>query len=103
MKGNSKGRNMQMFMQNILLIYGEEIDRLLRTTDPEYEKREFIKPIWWMDDLEDYPEKYPKLSLCDTPARKRYISYFLKHQGRLPASNTKNARGWVLPQEGVQV
>jgi hypothetical protein len=98
MKGNRNGCNMHLLMQNITKEYGTEVDALLSITDPEYKTRPHIKPHWWMNDLEDNPEKYPKLSKLGLSEQKRYLSFYLKSQGRMPSSNTKNARGWILPE-----
>lgn len=98
MKGNCKGRNMQRFMESILRDYGSELEAVLVAMDPDYRNFPHIKPYWWMNDLEDHPEKYPKLAKLGLSEQKRYLSFYLKAQGRVPATNTKNARGWVLPE-----
>lgn len=103
MKRNHKGCNVDALMQNIAAEYGEEVDALLSTKDPQYKTNPHIKPIFWMNDLEDNPGKYPKLSGVSTAKQKRYISYYLKLQGRVPSSKTRNARAWVLPEAGCKV
>jgi autonomous glycyl radical cofactor GrcA len=97
MKGNPNGQNHEKFLQTLVKEYGEEIEAVLVAQDPDYRKALHIKPLFWMDDLIEHPEKYPKLSQRSLPEQKRFISFYLKSQGRVPASNTRNARGWVLP------
>jgi len=88
--------------KDIIKDYRADIDTLLRVTDTKYEERVYIKPIYWMDDLHEHPEKYPKLSTLHITLQKRYISYFLKEQGRLKrgtgTSHTCRANVWVLPE-----
>ena len=102
MTRNCKGFNVEALMRSIDAEYGAEVDALLSVTNPNYRNVAHIKPIMWMNDLEENPEKYPKLSKVDERKQKRFISYYLKMQGRVPASKTRNARAWVLP-DGVRV
>lgn len=88
--------------KDIISEYRSEIDTLLRITDPNYEQRVYIKPIYWMEDLREHPEKYPKLSTLHASLQKRYISYFLKEQGRVKrgAGDSRLAKTnvWMLPE-----
>jgi hypothetical protein len=80
--------------------YGEEIDALLRTIDPKYEVRVYIKPARWMEDLTYHPERYPKLSKLATNVVKRFISNFLEYHGRIRRHEDRKypkATIWMLP------
>lgn len=94
----NKGCNIETLMQNIVTRYGEEIEMLLMVTDSEYRKRPFIKPVFWLEDVIENPEKYPKLSGVDKTKQIRYISFYLKQQGRVSSNKTRNARIWMLPE-----
>jgi len=88
--------------KDIVADYRDEIDALLRVTDPNYKQRVYIKPIYWMEDLKSHPEEYPKLSTLHASIQKRYISYFLKEQGRVKrgADDLRVAKTnvWMLPE-----
>jgi hypothetical protein len=88
--------------KDIIKDYRDEIDALLRARDPEYELQVYIKPIYWMEDLKTHPERYPKLLALPVPIQKRYISYFLKEQGRVKrgagGSRLAKTNVWMLPE-----
>jgi len=88
--------------KDIVADYRDEIDALLRVTDPNYKQRVYIKPIYWMEDLKSHPEEYPKLTTLAVALQKRYISYFLKEQGRVKrgADDLRVAKTnvWMLPE-----
>ena len=82
--------------------YQVEIDALLRSFYPDYEERIYLKPIYYISGITHDPELYPMLADLPVSLQKRYISLFLKDQGRV-ARNGKvtNARVWILP--GVNI
>jgi hypothetical protein len=77
--------------------FREEIESVLRETDPEYRKRIYIKPVYWIDPIRENPDKFPLLSRLTPRLQKRYMSYFLKDQGRVARSQTLNATVWMIP------
>jgi hypothetical protein len=78
-----------------------EIDNLLRSYYPDYESRVYLKPVLYLERIQEEPGKYLILSQLCTKHQKRYISTFLKQQGRVPRNNTVGAeRTWMLPVEG---
>lgn len=91
-------------LDTIASVYGEEVDLLLSTHDPNYKERTYIKPIYWMDDLKEHPWRYPKLA-AETPIlQKRYVSMYLKWQGRVARggqdvkSSKSRTNVWMLPE-----
>ena len=78
--------------------YRIEIDKLLRTAQPDYEQRVYITPIFYIEGIRDNPELYPRLARHTESLQKRYISTFLKEQGRVSRSKTNlNAKVWMIP------
>lgn len=74
-----------------------EIENLLRAADPEYEQRVYLTPIFYLDGITETPEKYPLLAKCPEQFQKRFISYFLKEQGRVPRTPSKTQKlVWML-------
>ena len=77
--------------------YQVEIDALLRHHYPDYESRVYLKPVYYLGEIADHPEKYPLLSKIIVKHQKRNISYFLKQQGRIPRSTTIGRENvWML-------
>jgi len=78
--------------------YRKEIDALLRSYYPDYEERIYLKPVYYVDGISHDPGLYPMLSKLPVNMQKRYISFFLKEQGRVARNgNQTNARVWILP------
>jgi hypothetical protein len=79
--------------------YQKEIDALLRAADPTYEQRVYLKPLFYVDGIATNPERYPLLARKTESLQKRYISAFLKEQGRISRNGrTFNARVWMLAE-----
>lgn len=79
--------------------YAVEIDALLRSHYPDYEARVYLKPVYYVDGIRSEPELYPMLAGLPVKFQKRYISLFLKAQGRVTRNeNQTNARIWMLPE-----
>ena len=77
--------------------YAVEIDALLRSFYPDYEQRIYLKPVYYISGIQQDPELYPLLSGLPVKFQKRYISLFLKEQGRVARNgNQTNARIWML-------
>jgi hypothetical protein len=75
----------------------KEIDALLRFYYPDYEERVYLKPVYYLQDIIDHPEKYPLLAELSVKYQKRHISIFLKQHGRIPRSTTPGVeRTWML-------
>jgi hypothetical protein len=82
--------------------YRVEIDSLLRSYYSDYEERIYLKPVYYVDGIKHDPGLYPMLSELPVNMQKRYISFFLKEQGRVPRNgNQTNARVWILPGAAV--
>lgn len=77
--------------------YAPEIDALLRSYYPDYEERKYLKPVYYVDGIKSEPDRYPLLAGLPVKFQKRYISLFLKAQGRVARNgNQTNARIWML-------
>jgi hypothetical protein len=76
----------------------KEIDKLLRYHEPEYQNKPYLTPGLYMDGITENPKKYPLLSQEGKANRRRYISFFLKEQGRLPRGEKAKKHVWVLPE-----
>lgn len=79
-------------------LFKVEIDALLREGDPGYKERLYITPLRYIDGIKDNPEKYPLLSKESIAIQKRYISYFLKEQGRISRGEKARKHVWILPE-----
>lgn len=77
--------------------YRREIKRLMVSTNPNYKKQIYIKPIFVLDGIAENPEKYPLLSVLTTTMKKKYISFFLKEEGRIANGIGSNTKVWMLP------
>jgi hypothetical protein len=75
-----------------------EIDHLLRRAIPAYEKKDYITPGLYIDDIKDNPDIYPLMRVISKPIQKRYISYFLRDQGRKKGKFNHTSQVWVLPE-----
>jgi hypothetical protein len=81
--------------------YRDEIDSLLRSYYSDYEERTYLKPVYYVDGIKHDPGLYPMLSGLPVNMQKRYISFFLKEQGRVPRNGNQDGRVWVLPGAAV--
>jgi hypothetical protein len=79
-----------------------EIDALLRSYYPDYEERIYLKPVYYVSGIQHDPGLYPLLSDLPVKFQKRYISLFLKEQGRVPRNeNVLCANTWMLPGAAI--
>lgn len=78
--------------------FKKEIDMLLRYYDSGYEKRWYLTPVRYMDGIKETPKKYPLLAKENPAIQKRYISFFLKDQGRISRKEKMKKCVWVLPE-----
>jgi hypothetical protein len=76
----------------------KEIDKLLRSHEPHYQKQMYLSPGLYTDGITENPKKYPLLSKEGKANRRRYISFFLKDQGRVPRGDKAKKHVWVLPE-----
>jgi hypothetical protein len=100
--GNNKGRtfNLPKNWDEI----GAELELLMCTNDPNYKKRHCLTPSFYVYTVEDKPWNYPLLREMQISLRKRYLSYFLKEQGRVARGKVEGRRikkmVWALPGFG---
>jgi hypothetical protein len=79
--------------------YKKEIHNLLREANHAYKHKNYITPGLYTHGIKEHPEKYPLLSGINRPLQKRYMSYFLKDQGRVRrGTSTAKSQVWVLPE-----
>jgi len=77
--------------------FKKEIDLLLRNFDPNYKNKIYVTPGLYTDGIIEHPEKYPLLSKKHIAVQKRYISFYLKSQGRVPRGINAKRSVWMLP------
>jgi hypothetical protein len=76
----------------------KEIGDLLLNALPTYRKKIYLTPGFYIEGIKTHPEKYPRLASRSVMLQTRYISLFLKDQGREKREGSKqNAHVWVLP------
>ncbi|MCK9593802.1 MAG: hypothetical protein M0Q91_17520 [Methanoregula sp.] len=82
-----------------------ELDLLMSTNDSNYRERHFLTPSFYVYTVEDKPWNYPLLREMQISLRKRYLSYFLKGQGRVSRGKVEGRRVkkmvWELPGLGA--
>ena len=77
----------------------KEIHLLFLEGNPVYKQKNYITPGLYTLPIKENPEKYPLLSGIKKPLLKRYMSYFLKEQGRISrGTSTAKSQVWVLPE-----
>lgn len=77
--------------------YQKEIDALLRTFIPNYETKHYITPGLYLYHVDEKPGKFPLLKSLRPDVAKRYVSYFLKDQGRIARGSKGKTCVWVHP------
>jgi hypothetical protein len=83
-------------------VYAKEIEQLLLEVNPKYKNQLAIKPIFVVDGFSEHPEKYPNMAPLKMTVKKKYISLFLKKQGRIPWGSGRNTKTWMLPSQEVK-
>lgn len=83
---------------NNWLIYAKEIEKLFLNTNPDYQKQVYIKPIFVIGGFSENPEKYPAMADLTVSMQKKYVSLFLKKQGRIKRGSGRNTKTWMLPE-----
>ena len=82
--------------------YRVEIDALLSSYYPNYQERVYLKPVYYVSGIHHDPGLYPILSRIPVKVQKRYISLFLKEQGRISrGAGGSGGKIWMFPEVAV--